>query len=86
MIGFIFRNYYLFTWNYLFSKIYLTFNWPLDWITFAIIVWNFSVVGMFSIFWRAPVKTTQFYLIAISALMVYISYSFHLIINIFILF
>merc|ERR1711862_93650 len=53
----------------LYYKIYLTFNWPLDWITFAIIVWNFSVVGMGSIFWRAPVKTTQFYLIAISALM-----------------
>merc|ERR1712137_523047 len=34
----------------LYYHIFVKFNWPLDWITFSIIVWNFAVVGMFSIF------------------------------------
>jgi len=44
-------------------------NKPLDWITFAIIMWNFSVVGMLSIFWVSPAKLNQFYLISISCFM-----------------
>merc|ERR1712137_623279 len=53
----------------LYYHIFVKFNWPLDWITFSVIIFNFGVVGMFSIFWRAPTKTTQAYLVAISALM-----------------
>lgn len=55
------------------SHVYAQMNWPLDYISFLLLIWNFSVIGMFSIFWRAPTKVTQAYLVAISALMVSIT-------------
>lgn len=61
-------------------------NLALDSITFSFLLWNFSVVGIMSvsycikfifilgdspkIFWHAPQKVTQGYLIVISGLMV----------------
>jgi hypothetical protein len=45
-------------------------NVPFDWITAAFIIWNFAVVGIVSIFWHAPTKINQGYLIAVSGLLV----------------
>eukprot|EP01116_Phalansterium_solitarium_P017491 TRINITY_DN4319_c0_g1_i1.p1 TRINITY_DN4319_c0_g1~~TRINITY_DN4319_c0_g1_i1.p1 ORF type:complete len:445 (+),score=143.03 TRINITY_DN4319_c0_g1_i1:286-1620(+) len=44
-------------------------NTPLDWMTFVIIVWNFAVVGIVTIFWHGPTKVNQGYLILISGLL-----------------
>jgi hypothetical protein len=43
----------------------------MDYITFGILIWNFSVVGIVSVFWQAPLKVNQMYLICISAFMVH---------------
>ena len=44
-------------------------NVSLDWVTGSFVVWNFAVVGLISIFWRAPPIVNQAYLVAVSALM-----------------
>jgi presenilin 1 len=44
-------------------------NWNMDWLSFALLVWNFGVVGMTATFWHAPVKINQMYMIAVSVLM-----------------
>jgi len=44
-------------------------NWNMDWLSFALLVWNFGVVGMVATFWHAPVKVNQGYMICVSVLM-----------------
>ena len=53
-------------------------NIPMDYFTFGILIWNFAVVGIISIFWHAHVTVNQAYLIAVSAIMVlFFSFSSH---------
>lgn len=42
----------------------------MDYLTYALVIYNFAVVGVISIFWRAHMKVIQFYLIMISAMTV----------------
>eukprot|EP01129_Flabellula_baltica_P015649 TRINITY_DN8046_c0_g1_i1.p1 TRINITY_DN8046_c0_g1~~TRINITY_DN8046_c0_g1_i1.p1 ORF type:complete len:375 (-),score=56.52 TRINITY_DN8046_c0_g1_i1:9-1133(-) len=41
----------------------------LDWITYIFLVWNFAAVGVVSVFWHAPMKVNQGYMIAISVIL-----------------
>lgn len=55
--------------GYVFFEILNAANIPMDYITFAFLLWNFSICGILSIFWHAPLKVNQGFLIFISAIM-----------------
>ncbi|KAH3744901.1 presenilin family protein [Pelomyxa schiedti] len=55
--------------GYLFYLILDAANWPLDWISFMFFSWNFTAVGLVSLFWVAPTLLNHIYLIIISFLM-----------------
>jgi len=55
--------------GYLLYNLLDAWNVPMDWFTFALIIWNFAAVGNIAIFWHASVKVNQAYLIAISVIL-----------------
>jgi len=44
-------------------------NLPIDYITFGLLLWNWTAAGVAAIFWYAPQRINQAYLIFISTLM-----------------
>eukprot|EP01136_Pigoraptor_vietnamica_P034728 Opistho-1_new@99036 len=59
---------FLFTYTYL-LMVLDRYNTPMDWVTFAFVIWNFGVVGVLSIHYKLPLRLQQAYLIITSALL-----------------
>ncbi|KAJ3397918.1 Presenilin-1 [Lobulomyces angularis] len=49
----------------------VTYNLPIDYITFFFLLWNFTCVGLIQIFWKGPQILNQGYLVLMSSLMAF---------------
>ncbi|CAG8583036.1 1796_t:CDS:10, partial [Paraglomus occultum] len=52
----------------LLENILQAFSIPLDYVTFFFALWNFSVVGLISVFWKGPALLQKIYLVVMSSL------------------
>jgi presenilin 1 len=55
--------------GFLVYSILAALNIPMDYFTFSVIIWNQAIVGMVAVFWHAPMRVNQGYLIFISTIM-----------------
>jgi len=55
--------------GYIIYQVLDGFNVPMDYFTFAFIVWNFAVVGNVAIFWHASMRVNQGYLVCVSVIL-----------------
>ena len=46
-------------------------NLPLDWISLAFMLWNFTLLGLLAIFWQAPRILKQGYTVVMCSLMAF---------------
>ncbi|ORE07469.1 Presenilin-domain-containing protein [Rhizopus microsporus var. microsporus] len=53
------------------SNLVQVFMIPLDYVTMVFALWNFTVVGLVSIFWKGPLWLQQIYLTVMSSLMAF---------------
>ncbi|ELP89395.1 presenilin, putative [Entamoeba invadens IP1] len=53
----------------IFQTILGVWNFPIDWISFSFLLFNFGVLGVVTVFYTGPMKLNQFYMITISVFM-----------------